>query len=189
MRYLGLILFLVTGCGTAKVAQPLTAELASSDPAAQLEFWHTLNDRPITSNDEAFHGLLLFFDGQDPAESYEQRVQVLKSRRMLPQDFDQPADQAVQRGTLAVALTRGLNIEGGLMSRLTGNHPRYATREMVYHDLYPPSSPQQTFSGAEFLGVIGRAEDYQLGDPSNLPAENLPGEVDAPASGDPTDQS
>ena len=32
---------------------------------------------------------------------------------------------------------------------------------MVFLGIYPPSSPNQTFSGTEYLGIIGKAEDYQ----------------------------
>jgi len=42
-----------------------------------------------------------------------------------------------------------------------GPIPRYAVRELVYAGIFPPSSPQQTFSGAEFVGVIGKLDDYQ----------------------------
>ena len=80
---------------------------------------------------------------------------------MLPGGFDAPADAPVRRGTLAVALARALGIQGGLTMRVFGIQPRYAVRELQYAGVYPPSSPQQTFSGAEFLGIIGRAEDYQ----------------------------
>ena len=45
--------------------------------------------------------------------------------------------------------------------RLFGPSPRYAVRELQYMNLFPQSSPQQTFSGQELLGIIGRAEDYQ----------------------------
>jgi hypothetical protein len=70
------------------------------------------------------------------------------------------------------------------MQRLTHDNPRYATRELMYLDLYPPSSPQQTFSGTEFLGIIGRIEDYQRGNATDLPAAQLPGEKAAAAPGD-----
>src|SRR5437868_4400188 len=53
-------IFLVCGCHTAKVAQPLTGKLGGNDPDSQLEFWHTLATRPVTSNEEAFHGMLLY---------------------------------------------------------------------------------------------------------------------------------
>jgi hypothetical protein len=70
---------LLAGCHTAKVAEPLTATLSGSDADAQMEFWHTLATRNLTSNDEAFHGLLLFLDSEDPAKDYAGRVELLKS--------------------------------------------------------------------------------------------------------------
>src|SRR3954466_10555154 len=105
---------MAVGCHTAKVAQPLTGKLAGNDPDSQLEFWHTLATRPVTSNDEAFHGLLLYADGQDPARDYSSRVQTLKSRKMLSGKFDRPANEAVERGPLAVAICKVLDIKGGL---------------------------------------------------------------------------
>ena len=80
------------------------------------------------------------------------------------------------------ALVRALKIKGGAMQRLTNDHPRYAVRELMYLDLYPPSSPQQTFSGTEFLGIIGRIEDYQRGNPADYPAAVLPGEKEQGAA-------
>ena len=165
------------GCQPAKVANPLTAELAGNEPETQLDFWHTLASRPLTSNDEAFHGLLLYMDGEDKAGGYGQRVQVLKERKMLPRSFAGPADLAVSRGDLAVGVCRLLEIRGGLMMRLTGVHPRYAVKELEFLEVYPPSSPHQTFSGSEFLGIVGRVEDYQRGNPANHPAAVLPGEA------------
>ena len=159
------------------MANPLTASLAGNDPETQLNFWHTLASRPVTSNDEAFHGLLLYADGEDKAASYEDRVQQLKQRKMLPKGFNAPADVAVSRGDLAVAVCRILEIKGGVMLRLTGAHPRYAVKELEFLEVYPSSSPHQTFSGNEFLGIIGRVEDYQRGNPANHPAAVLPGEA------------
>jgi hypothetical protein len=143
------------------VAQPLAPELAKGDPDAQVEFWHTLPGRKAVSNDEAFHGLLLFADGDDKSADYAGRVESLKQRRMLPGDFNAAAGEPVRRGTVAVALAEILSIRGGLTMHLFGSSSRYAVRELQYAGLFPPSSPQQIFSGAEFLGIIGRAEDYQ----------------------------
>src|SRR3954463_16773115 len=98
----------VAGCHTAKVAEPLTAKLGGNDPDAQMEFWHTLAERNLTSNDEAFHGVLLYLGNDDPATDYAGRVSTLKSRGLLDAGFGQPADQAIQRGTLAQVLVRAL---------------------------------------------------------------------------------
>jgi hypothetical protein len=152
---------LLTGCQAARVDRPLTAELGDSDEETQLEFWHTLAQQPVTSNDDAFHGLLLFLDGADPGPDYAARRAALKDRRLLPKGFDAPAEQAVDRGTLAVALSRALGVRGGIMMSISPSCPRYATKELVFLGIYPPSSPNQTFSGTEYLGIIGKAEDYQ----------------------------
>src|SRR6476646_8467421 len=167
---------MLVGCHSAKVAEPLTAKLGANDADSQLEFWHTLAERNLTSNDEAFHGLLLYLSDTDPATDYDGRVKELKSRGLLDASFHQPGDQAVERGILAQAIVRALKIKGGVFQRLTHDNPRYAVRELMFMDLYPPSSPQQTFSGTEFLGIIGRIEDYQRGNPANYPAAILPGE-------------
>ena len=200
---LGLSLLFAAGCQTARVERPLTVELGGNDPEQQLEFWHRLAEQPVTSNDDAFHGLLLFLDGDDPTGDYAGRVALLRRRGMLPRGFNQPPDRAVERGTLAVALLKALDIDGGLMLRLLGPTPRYAVRELVYLGVYPQSSPQQTFSGTEFLGIIGKAEDYQRrerasararkageGEERGLPIqpEPRPGvEPEAPAEIDPGD--
>lgn len=179
-----LISILLTGCHSAQVAEPLTDKLSGSDLDTQMEFWHTLAERPLTSNDEAFHGLLLYLDTEDSATDYAARVKALKAKGLLDPSFNQPAHQAVQRGILAQTLVRALKIKGGLMQRLTHDNPRYAVRELMYMDLYPPSSPQQTFSGTEFLGIIGRIEDYQRGNPADYPAAVLPGEKEHGVTGD-----
>jgi hypothetical protein len=178
-----LVALTVAGCQTARVEQPLTALHGSNDPDDQLEFWHRLAEQPVTSNDEAFHGLLMYLDGEDPASDYPGRVRELRARRLLPPDFDEPADRAVSRGTLAVAIVRSIKIAGGLALRLFGNtpalSPRYAVRELMFMELYPPSSPQQTFSGTEFLGIIGKLQPRG----PEVPPEPRPG-AEPPAATD-----
>jgi hypothetical protein len=169
---------LLAGCQTANVKQTVVSQFGGIDADAQLDFWHTLAEQPVTSNDDAFHGLLLFLDGQDLSGTYEQRVSELKRRKMLPSGFDAPADAAVTRGNLAVALSRALGIKGGLTMRLFGPVPRYATRELYFEGVYPWSGPYQTFSGAEYLGIIGKAEDYQRGNKTAIPAAVMPGETE-----------
>ncbi len=152
----------IGGCGSAQVAEPLTETTAGNDVESQMNFWHTLATRNITSNDEAFHALLLFFDSEDPAEDYAGRVELFKSRGWLANDFDEPANQAVTRGTLARVLVEGLQIKGGLTMRIAGPVPRYALREMTFLRIFPSGSANQTISGNQLLTVIGKSEDYQV---------------------------
>ena len=179
-----LICLALTGCQTAHVSRPLTSDLGSNDPGEQLEFWDKLAEQSVTSNDDAFHGLLMFLDGDDPASDYAGRVRELKHRRMLPQGFDQPAERAVDRGTLAVALLKALKIQGGLALRVFGPSPRYAVRELMFLNVYPPSTPNQSFSGNEFVGIIGRVEDYQRGNPDNVAATVMPEQMKQQGGGE-----
>ena len=152
---------LLPACRQTTVAEPLATELFNNDPDTQMAFWHTLGERSLASNDEALHGVLLYLDGEDHAASYAERMTQLKARNILPTDFDRPGNEALNRGTLALLISRMADIRGGVFMRLFPDSARYATRELQYTGLYPRSSPHQVFSGAEFLGVMGRLEDYQ----------------------------
>lgn len=163
----GIVLFLaitLSGCHSAKVAQPLTTTAGGPDPEQQMEFWHKLNDQPVACNDDAFHALLLFADGKDESADYAARVANLKTRGWLGGSFDAPADQAATRGMLARLLSHALQVKGGLTLRALdalGGSDRYALRELQYIGIFPASSPNQLFTGPQLVAVIGRAEDYQ----------------------------
>src|SRR3954468_5476203 len=103
---------ILTGCHNARISEPLTRTITGDDANAQLEFWHQLEQRPITCNDDAFHGLLLYLDQSDAAADYPARVSALKSRGILPASFNAPAEESITRGTLAVAISNALKIKG-----------------------------------------------------------------------------
>src|SRR4051794_12113083 len=103
----------LSGCHSTTPAQALAPQLAGNEPVVQLQFWHGLPERSVVSNDEAFHALLLFVDGQDGAGSYDERVRLLQEKKMLERGFGRGAAEPVRRGTLAVALTQVLSIKGG----------------------------------------------------------------------------
>jgi len=155
------IISLALGCQTASVRNSVTTKFSGNDTDAQLGFWHELADRPVTDNDDAFHGLLLYADNHDDCTRYDQRVAAMKSRGLLPGSFSEPANIAIERGTLAVAIVKLVGIKGGWIMHVFGPTPRYAVKELVFDGIYPPSSPQQTFSGSEFVGIIGKIDDYQ----------------------------
>lgn len=171
---------LLGGCQTTTVQSSVASAHGADTPEAQIEFWHQLNDSAVACNDDAFHAVLLYVDGKDPNTDYAGRVAALKSRGMLPKDFNRPGNESVYRGILAVALVKAMNLKGGLMMHLVGPLPRYATRELYSEGVYPLSSPYQTFSGAELVGIMGRVEDYQRGNPVDRPAEQLPSDPVVP---------
>lgn len=183
----------MTGCSAPpKVSATVAAAHGQATPEAQLDFWHSLAEAPVTSNDDAFHGLLLTLDGTS-ADSYEARVEALKSKGLLPAGFSAPADQAITRGVLSVALAKHLGMRGGVMNFVTGgNTKRYSTRELVAEGILPPSTPNQTLSGAEFVGVMGAVEDYVRGGPDAITGSIAPvtqAEPAAPARSENPDET
>jgi hypothetical protein len=165
---------ILSGCNQAH-SEPMSKEMMANDPDSQINFWQSLNDIPVCSNDAAFHGLLLYFYNTDENADYTGRVQTLKSHKMLPNDFNEPADMGIKRGTLAYALCQALGIKGGVTMRVLGPNGRYAVRELQFMNLYPSGSQQQTFSGTEYVGIMGRIEDFQRGDSALKPASESQG--------------
>ena len=174
-----LIALLIFGCQSVRPGKPVPKELAGSDPDAQINFWHELTDEPVASNDQAFRALLLYMDNKDDAANYDARVANLRARNMLPANFAESADAGVTRGTFAVAVMRLLDERGGVTTRIFGVHPRYAVRELMFLQVLPPSTPNQGLSGNELVGIIGRIEDYQRGNPADVPAAVMPAQMEA----------
>jgi hypothetical protein len=160
-----LALAILAGCHSATVTSSVTTKFSANDSDSQMSFWHELADRPVTSNDDAFHALLLYADGHDDSKTYDDRVATLKARGFLAQRFSEPSNSAIERGVLAVAIVKMVGIKGGwvmhVFGPILGPTERYSVKELVYDGIYPPSSPQQTFSGAEFVGIMGKLDDYQ----------------------------
>jgi len=40
--------FLLAGCNTVRVSEPLTRKFGGNAPAEQLAFWHALPERPVS---------------------------------------------------------------------------------------------------------------------------------------------
>jgi hypothetical protein len=151
----------MTGCETAEVTTSLTSQYPGNDMDSQMNFWHSLNDKKLISNDEAFHGVMLFYCGEDHSKNYEERIWRLSEDSFLPSEYKGKENEAITRGQLASVLAKMLKVKGGVMMQVFGAQPRYALKEMVALNIFPTSSSQQVLNGAQFIEIMGRAEDYQ----------------------------
>lgn len=159
---LGLACFAgLAGCQATQLDQTVKTDYDQTDMVSAVDFWHQLITQPAVSNNAAFHGLIRFDRQTDPSADYPARRQWLVEQGYLDGGFDRPGNEAANRGTVAQVLCRMLGIDGGLSMRLLNDHPRYATRELVFLNLYEPSSPQQGLSGIQFVEVLSRAEDFK----------------------------
>ena len=148
------------GCARTTVTDGLPLDHEPGDISAEMSYWHDLADRPVTTNNEALHGLIVFAEGADPNKTYDERVMWLKERGHLSADFDGAADAAAERGRIAQVLAGMMDVKGGLTMRVLGPHPRYALRELVHLEIMKPGSAQQGLPGIEFVGIVSRAEQF-----------------------------
>lgn len=149
------------GCARTTIDHSIPTDYPRDDDTAALDFWHDLSQRPAISNDEGLHGVLVLMAGNDPTSTYQDRVTLLRDEGWVPESFDEPAHLAMQRGTLAKAIVEAIGVEGGVMYRLTGAR-RYADRELVALNVMPPGTELQAVSGADFLGIITRAQGLAM---------------------------
>jgi hypothetical protein len=153
---------LLAGCARTVVENPENTNYPADDVSAQLDFWHNLPGRTAVTNDEGFHGVILFFEGSDTLGSYEARVERLKELGWLNDGFDEEPNLALQRGTLARILVRALDIDGGVMMFVTNKHPRYANKELQFLGIMPYGDEYMVLDGLDYVGVISRAQDFMV---------------------------
>ncbi len=152
---------LASGCARTTIDHSIPTDYPRTDDTAALDFWHDLSQRAAITNDEGLHGVLVLMAGNDPTTSYEGRLDLLREEGWIPQSFNEAPNLAMQRGTLSKAIVEALGIEGGVMYSVTGAR-RYADRELVALNVMPPGTELQAISGADFLGIITRAQGYAM---------------------------
>ena len=126
---------------------------ATDDGSAELAF--KLAFKKWCTNAEACSMMLYLTEGEDRGETLEQKQQLLKSKGILPGDWDLSATEPVRKGTLALMLCRALDIKGGLFMHLVGGS-RYAYRETVYLELMQGGSEREYLTGPEVVDIMGR---------------------------------
>lgn len=178
---------LLTGCARTVVEDPLATDYGVADPDGEVAFWHSLPPRSAITNNEGMHAILILSDGADPTASYDERVALLKERGWLPSAFDEQPDLAMQRGRFASLAAHALDIDGGVMMRLTNKAPRYATRELEFMRLIGPGTEREVLSGLDLLGSVAQLEDYRLRQ-EMLAAQNTAAEQ-APATDESVDDA
>jgi hypothetical protein len=161
-RLCGLLLT-VTAAGFTPVACQRTVSsdsLVDAHAAAERDndYWDGLQTRRAMTNNDALHGLFLLADGVDPAQTYEQRLEAARQRKWIGSGDRPPADESATVGLIAVAVCDMLHVRGGLTMQVFGPSHRYCTRELVYLNIIPSRTDNQSLSGLEFLDLAGRVE-------------------------------
>ena len=127
-------------------------------PQQEIEFLDALEDMSAVTNNDALHGLLIIEDGKDLSNDYQERVAQGIRRKWLSSSFDLPANAAAHIGWMAGAGCRIMKVQGGVTMMIFGPIDRYALKELIYMQILPLRTDNQSLSGAEFIDYMNRLE-------------------------------
>lgn len=148
----------VAVCGTGCQRQMSDTSVTDRFPRAEQELDHheALESTTVTTNNDMLHGFLVFAVGEDPWTTYSQRVLDARARGWVPSDWREPANESATVGRMASIAAHIVEVRGGLSFMLLGPTPRYALRELVYQDILPARTENQSLSGLEFSDFLNR---------------------------------
>lgn len=127
-------------------------------PQQEIEFLDAMEDMPAVTNNDALHTFLILEDGTDTSKDYQDRVTAGIQRKWLSSSFDQQANTAAHVGWMAGAGCRIMKIRGGVTMMLFGPIDRYAVKELIYMEILPLRTDNQSLTGGEFIDYINRLE-------------------------------
>jgi hypothetical protein len=125
-------------------------------PEQELDHAEALESTSVVTNNDMLHGFIVFTMGEDPWVTYAQRVLDARSRGWVPKDWREPANESATVGRMASIASHIVEIRGGLSFMLLGPTPRYALRELIYQDILPARTENQSISGLEFTDFLNR---------------------------------
>jgi hypothetical protein len=154
-----LLLVCCAACERARIKDSAVDQYPRA--AQELDFLDALEKQMVVTNDDALHGLIVFADGADLSSTYEGRVAIARQKEWVSSNWNPPADESAQIGWMSVAACRIVGIRGGLSMRVMGPIPRYATKELVFMDVLPLRTENQSLSGREFVDFVNRLARVQ----------------------------
>ena len=125
-------------------------------PEQELDHAETLESTAVVTNNDMLHGFIAFTSGEDPWTTYAQRVLDARSRGWVPENWREPANESATVGRMASIASHIVEIKGGLSFMILGPTPRYALRELIYQDILPARTENQSLSGLEFTDFLNR---------------------------------
>lgn len=170
-RLLPILLVMVAMLGaTGCQRQMFPSSAVDSFPTAdeELDFLDAVHRMTAVTNNDALHGLFLLADGADPSTDYEQRVVAAKERKWMPSGFNRPANESASVGWLSMAGCQIGSVRGGLTMHVLGPTPRYCARELIFLQIIPMRSENQSLTGAEFTDYLNRLQRLRAGQPVQL---------------------
>ncbi len=155
-------IMLQSGCAMERTTAESSVVDSYGTPDDELDFLDALERRRVVTNHDAIHALLMAAGPEvqeDLPADYESRVNRARQRGWVREEADLPPNQSATIGMIAVAVCDLLEIKGGLTMRVLGPSPRYATRELVFRQILPRRTDNQSMTGLEFIDLLSRVQE------------------------------
>lgn len=125
----------------------------------ELDFLDHVATLPVATNNDVLHGLFLLEQSDLVGQHYDRYLFEARRRGWIAEEAFPSPNESARIGMIAMAACDLLNIKGGMSMRLFGPFPRACTRELVYLEMIPLRTENQSLSGLEFIDLLSRIED------------------------------
>ena len=132
---------------------------AQGETVSDAEYLFELSNKQYCTTDDAYRGMLFLLDGKDTSKDFEERTARLVMHKVADKNWKHNPNEVATKGQVAYMLVRILEIRGGLMYNITNGSPRYALRELIHKGIIIGGTEGSKLSGAEYVGILGRADD------------------------------
>ena len=147
------------GCSVAELAvQSPSAKLPADDGSAA--YLDRVSSMENVSQNEAMRGILMLLEIDDAQDTFQQRVDKLRSRKLIDSSWPLQADRPITRGQAAYMIYQACDMRGGVILTLTGPSQRYCLRELQYRNIFSLGAAFTALSGGEYIATLGRADSY-----------------------------
>ncbi len=149
----------LAGCSkpSLSIASPQAVLPAGENSAKYLD---RISSQTRVSQNDAMRGILLLTDGKDECQTFQQRVETLTQRKIVPARWPYQADSPITRGKLAYMLYQACKVSGGVILTLAGPSQRYCLRELQYQGFLSDGAVYGQVTGMEFVAALSRADSF-----------------------------
>lgn len=161
------LLLVLTGCYTGS-RRAADQGMVPRDNAALTEY---IANQPYVTAEPGYRATYVLWKGEPFEGEYAELAAQLRAARIIG-DWDLPPDALLDRGAVGFILARALQVKSGLNWQLTGLG-RYAWRELYYLGIVETISEYGYVPGGQFVGMLGRSEDYRRRAARPVPAVDL----------------
>jgi hypothetical protein len=123
-------------------------------------FNYLVTEVPVLSQNDAYHAMLIWAEGEDPTDNFGDRLVELEKRGLVDKGWIHDPAAPITRGRVASMVVRYYDVRTSVALLLVGPSERAARRELEYRNVMAAGGGDwANLSGAEFVNVLKKADE------------------------------